>query len=321
MKSFWETIGGVCVINLEHRQDRWQELAAELAPMVPAEKLQRINAVWGKKLPGYRKHRLFKGCNEEESLFWAGRAGCALSHAASVRHAQQQGWPCVMILEDDACFLDNLQGEVGQMLARAMQQPWDMLFPGMEPYDDQGVLLDECQLEGTGEVVKLYRILGPLNAHCYVLHERDYEPYLAALPQGDADVWSWLAMHLSYDSWIANEYGRRADVRVLGLYPIVCVQRDSYSDIEHVCRSSDRGALGAGAFPITAVSEEDFQGRFRALAFLRRKWGKIVMHYALGCFYYMVGFRKFKVSVAKAGYWGALKAAWHDVRNRQKEGK
>ncbi len=317
--NFWELIDAVCVINLDHREDRWNELHEELRQFIPAEKIHRIPAVWGKKLPSFKKHRLFRGCNEEEALFWAGRAGCALSHANAIRHAQSEGWSRVMILEDDALFLDTLHGRIGEALANTMEKHanWDMIFPGMEPYDNQGVLLHQVNDEQE-RAVSMYQILGPLNAHCYVVNNSCYASMLRQLPKDDSDVWHWVAMNLSYDSWIANDIGKSAQIFIIGLYPIICVQRDSYSDIEHVRRDSARGALGHGAFPITEVDSEAFMSRYSSPSFILKKMMKIGMHYALGALYYLIGFRKFKVSVAKAGYWGAAKAAFRDLRKRKK---
>lgn len=316
MESFWSGIDAVCIINLAHRQDRWTALAGELREFVPEGKLHRVEAVHGVELSGYKIHRLFKGCTEEECRFWAGRAGCVLSHARCLQLAREKGWERVMILEDDALFLDDLCGSIGNMLARLLQkEDWDMVFPGMEPYDGWGVLLDEACAEN-GQTVQTCRILGPLNAHCYIMSAPAVQRALTFLP-APGDVWRWVAMNLSYDSWIANDFGTRRSVRIIGLYPIVCVQRESWSDIETMVRDSGRGALGSEPFPVSLVSESTFMARYGSPRFLMKRAAKIGMHHALGCFYYLAGFRKFKVSVAAAGWRGALKAAWRDIRNRQ----
>lgn len=319
MSNFWDAIDGVCVINLDHRTDRWAELHAELLNFIPAEKIHRISAVWGKMLPDYRKHRLFKGCNEEESLFWAGRAGCVLSQTKCIQKAKDEGWRNVLVLEDDAHFVDDLKGSIGEMVLRVMQHElrWDMFFLGLSPYDDQAARVDACTAPN-GQQVRAMRIMGPLNAHCYMVNACLFDRYLAQLPQRNEDIWFWLAMNLSYDSWIANDIARQRATRTYGLYPIVCVQRDSWSDIEHIDRSGGTsGAIGDPCFPVTEISEDDFVARYDQPQFRLKKAGKIGMHYALGCFYYLVGFRKFKVSVAQAGYWGALKSAYADLKKRQ----
>lgn len=316
-KTFWEYIDAVCVINLDHRTDRWKKLQNELS-FLPKEKLHRISACWGKKLPTCGKGALFRGCTDEEKLFWAGRAGCVLSHRSCLKLAVEQQWKNVMILEDDACFLDDLNKTVGSMLSSIMENMprLHMLFPGLAPYDDKGVQLSETKTD-SGETVKCFRILGPLNAHCYVVSGETAACMLRQLPNENT-IWSWLAFHLSYDSWIANDFGKREEIYIVGLYPIVCVQRESASDIELTTRSSDAGRLGTAPFPITPVSDDVFSARFRSWSFLRKKLLKLSVHRALGILYYLIGFRRFQVSIANAGYLGALKAAFHVLRTRKK---
>lgn len=315
--NIWNKIDAVCVINLDHRTDRWEVLKEELS-FLPEGKLHRISACWGKKLPTYGKGVLFRGCTEEEMLQWAGRAGCVLSHRKALAAAKQNNWDTVLILEDDAMLLDRLCGNVGNMILDTVEaQPeWDIIYPGFAPYDDKGVFWNKCQTE-EGKEVSVFRMLGPLNTHCMLISASGRDKLLQVLPE-EKKIWSWLAFHLSYDSWIANDFGKRADVCIAGLYPIVCVQRESASDIELTTRSSDAGRLGTQPFPITPISNSDFMARYHSLSFLRKKLLKLSVHRALGLLYYLIGFRRFRVSIAGAGYWGALKAAISVLRDRKK---
>ncbi len=323
MSDFWNHIDGVLVINLDHRTDRWEELSSELKEFIPEEKIHRMSAVYGKQLPSYRKHRLFKSCTEEESLFWAGRAGCVLSHTHCIQEAQKRQWKNVLILEDDATFFDDLKGSVGDMLCRVMQNTpdWGIIYPGYAPYDNQGALIDCCEHPSLGRVQAL-RIMGPLNTHCMLIHEAQFARMLKKMPHSEADVWHWVAMNLGYDSWIANDYGRRAGVTIIGLDPIICEQSDSVSDIEDMQRGAVKSEVQDNVALLAkntkAISADAFRRRFRSPSFIFKRTLKILMHYVLGCFYYLVGFRKFKVSVANAGYWGAFKAALGVLRSRKK---
>lgn len=314
-QTFWDNIDAVCVINLDHRTDRWEAIRNELS-FLPENKLIRVSACWGKKLPTCGKGMLFRGCTQEETMFWAGRAGCVLSHTKCLQMAKDNAWRNVMILEDDASFVDDLRGNVGEMLLQVMEgcPDWNMIFPGLAPYDSQGVKLGETMTE-SGEKVRCYRILGPLNAHCYIVSAQTVNMMLNYLPR-ENDIWRWLAFHLSYDSWIANDFGKKKEVLIAGLYPIVCVQRESASDIELIVRSSGGGRLGAKPFPIAEVSEREFRNRYHSFGFIRKKMLKLLVHRCLGLMYYLIGFRRFQVSIANAGYWGALKAALRVLRNR-----
>lgn len=311
---FWNLLDGICVINLDHRTDRWQEISEQLTH-VPTDKIHRISAVWGKKLESYGKGRYFQGCNEEESLFWAGRAGCLLSHRRCIEHASQNQWERVLILEDDADFHDSLTGDIGQMLAQTITaEKWDILYLGATPYYPMAAPLNKVS-SAKGEVT-LARIMGPLCTHAMLIHKQAYRELLNLLPTEDT-VWQWLATHLSYDSWLANEYGRTARHTILGCYPNLCSQSLSYSDIEHHQIQHGQGALGNGSYPVTYVNSATFAAQFRNPSFILKKWMKLAAHAALGVYYRFCGYRKFSVSIESAGYIGALKAALQVLRQRQ----
>lgn len=314
---FWEKLDAVCVVNLDHRTDRWEKINDYLSQHLPANKIHRISAVYGRELPGYRTHVLFRNTTEEEARFWAGRGGCLLSHRKIMRLAQERGWKRTLILEDDAKFLDPLEGDIAELLARVIeQQPvCDLMYLGMTPYYGKGVLLDR-QLTSRGEVC-VGRVMGPLCTHCYIVHKRAIPDILACLPNEES-VWDWLAYHLSWDSWLANEYGRTRRHVIYGTYPNLCVQAEFYSDIEHHMIKHDQGALGDKPHPVEWISERDFLGIFSSPRFLAKKYIKLLAHGVIGAFYYLVGYRVFHVSIESAGYWGALKAAVSVLKARKK---
>lgn len=314
--SFWQSIDGICVINLDHRNDRWESIHTQLLQLgVPDEKIHRISAVWGKTLPGYKKGRLFRNCTEDEALFWAGRAGCELSHGKCIQYIADHGWQKALILEDDAVFVHNLDGTVGKMLSDVANRSdeWDLFFLGMTPYYSKA---EKCVASESpkGEVT-VARIMGPLCAHCYLVSANACKKILPFIPQ-EKNVWRWLAFHLSYDSWIANEIGRSRSYTMYGCYPNLCVQGEFYSDIEHVRICHNLGAYGGTPHPVTYISGKEFRSIFRSPSFLCKKYMKILAHYMLGIYYYAVGYKKFSVSIENAGYFGALKAALGVLKKR-----
>lgn len=313
--QFWDYIDGVCVINLDHRTDRWQDLSRQLAH-VPAEKVHRVSAVWGKMLPDYKKGPYFAGCTEEESLFWAGRAGCLLSHRKSIQYAKDRHWERVLILEDDALFHDSLCGEIGQMLVGVMQtQPtWQMFYLGFTPYYPEASPIH--RVETARGMLTVARIMGPLCTHCYVVHQSAYDDMLRDLPT-EQNVWAWQATHLSYDSWIANEFGRTGRRFIMGCYPNLCSQGLYYSDIEHHEIQHGIGALGQESWPVKYVDVAAFAKIFGSPRFLLKKWMKLAAHAALGVYYRWCGYRKFTVSIESAGYRGAIKAALRVLKRRK----
>lgn len=315
--SFWNLIDAVCIINLDHRTDRWETIGSRLKTIVPEQKIHRISAVWGKKLPGYREHRLFHGITEEEALFWAGRAGCVLSHRKVLELVGQNGWNNTLILEDDAELLDNLDGTIGDLLSRTILNAprWDLFYLGCTPYSDRAVLIDREKT--SQDTVNIARIVGPLCTHAYLVNDRSAEDYVNRLPDENG-IWAWLAWHNSLDSWIANEYGNRTAATILGCYPNLVIQGQSYSDIEHIDITHNQGGLGGTPHPVQYIGEEQFARMLHAPKYLLKRQLKIAAHYALGAYYHMAGYRKFSVSIENAGYWGAIKAAWQVLRQRGK---
>lgn len=314
LPSFWDLIGGICIINLDHRTDRLHAIMKQLQH-VPKEKIQRISAVWGKELPAFGKGPYFRNCNKEERLFWAGRAGCLLSHRKCIQYALDHQWENVLILEDDATFHDDLEGDIGHLLSDVIQssQAWQMFFLGSTPYYPKAATIKQLKTD-KGEVT-VARIMGPLCAHCYLVHKSAYNSMLQVLPT-EKNVWSWQATHLSYDSWIANEFGRTDKNIILGCYPNLCSQGLFYSDIEHHDIQHGMGALGCEPWPVDLVDEQTFLSYYRQPKFIFKKWMKLAAHAALGIYYRICGYRKFSVSIESAGYLGALKAAIQVMKKR-----
>ena len=77
-----EHVHRIVYINLDRRTDRRQQLEAELQRLeVPAAKVERFAAI---------EHA--EGC-----------IGCSCSHLAVLQRARREGWPNVLVLEDDFC--------------------------------------------------------------------------------------------------------------------------------------------------------------------------------------------------------------------------
>lgn len=314
--DFWQKLDAVCVINLDHRTDRWEKIHAYLATNALPDKIHRVSAVYGKKLSGYRKHTLFKNTSEQEALFWAGRAGCALSHRRCMELLRKNAWKNMLILEDDAKLLDTLKGDIGALLVRVVEQrqDWQLFYLGATPYYHQAAAIDRTE-SPRGEV-RVGRIMGPLCTHCYVVDQHAAQEIIDRLP-AEENVWDWLAVHVSLDSWYANEYGKEKRHVIMGCYPNICVQDDSYSDIEHHVIGHQQGALGDAPHPVEWVTEKEFSRIFLSPKFVGKKWLKLAAHRALSLFYHLVGYRMFHVSIESAGYFGALKAAISELRARK----
>jgi len=102
----FDFVDRVVYINLEHRLDRKAQVESELLKYIPAEKIQRFNAI---------KHV-------------KGAAGCTMSHIAVLKMAIEQGWPNYMVVEDDATW--NMFNRGYAILEKISKHDYDVLVLG-----------------------------------------------------------------------------------------------------------------------------------------------------------------------------------------------
>jgi glycosyl transferase family 25 len=221
LDAFWDMVDGVLVVNLDSRPDRWQDLLARSAGVIPADKLHRLPATLGAALPGFGVPPWFR--NRKRDRTWAGRAGCALSHRAAIAHAREQGWRAVLILEDDIELEPGLV-DVLAALPQALQRiDWDVCYLGftdpVSPY---------CTLAALPAGRKLYAVAGCNTAHAYVLKETTFDWLLDRLPRED-DIWPWISRHRAIDRWYYRNLARR--FKVSAVSPSIINQQIGFSDI------------------------------------------------------------------------------------------
>jgi glycosyl transferase family 25 len=97
-----------------------------------------------------------------------GSLGCTLSHIAVLEMAKAQGWPYVLVLEDDFCFLGEA-AEVRLRLARAVAVPFDVICLAYVHADRRGF---EKVTEDLAHAWFLQTTSG------YLVHSRFYDPLL-----------------------------------------------------------------------------------------------------------------------------------------------
>lgn len=237
LDAFWAMVDGVLVINLDTRPDRWQDLQARTAGLIPAEKLHRLPATLGAALPGFGTTPWFRGRKRDKT--WAGRAGCALSHRAAIAHARAQGWRTVLILEDDIEFEPALTDVLASLPAALGRTPWDICYLGFtDPISPFRTL---AELPAGRRLVS---VAGCNTAHAYLLAERTYDWLLAHLPT-EGTIWPWISRHRAIDRWYYRNLARRFKVSVVS--PSIVNQQIGFSDITqrqtgtvHAVRVPDR---------------------------------------------------------------------------------
>jgi hypothetical protein len=219
--AFWNVIDGVLVVNLDNRPDRWQDLQAVTAGLIPADKLHRLPATLGAALPGFGVPPWFRGHKRDRT--WAGRAGCTLSHRAAIAHAKQQGWRTVLILEDDIELEPALAEVLAGLPAALRGSQWDVCYLGftdpVSPYRTLASL-------PAGH--SLCAVSGCSTTHAYLLRHSSFDLLLDKLPAADS-IWDWISRHRAIDRWYYRNLARYFDV--VAVSPAIINQQGGFSDI------------------------------------------------------------------------------------------
>ena len=149
-----------------------------------------------------------------------------MSFRQMVAEAQRRGYEHVLILEDDAVFIDSTAA-VMQAAARELPDlTWDVCFLGAcvwsqkFPYLDGSTVLQKC---------------GPVTCtHAVALHRDAYDRILADIPAAGAEFDQWLSEWLACDQYLSR---RIADgtFRAVITSPRVATQPAllQYDDADH----------------------------------------------------------------------------------------
>jgi GR25 family glycosyltransferase involved in LPS biosynthesis len=187
-------------INLDHRKDRKVHVEQQLAS-IGITSPTRFNAI---KLPN-------------------GALGCSMSHLRCLQIAKEQGWPHILLCEDDIQFLDpNLFVKQinGFLENHEEDSSWDVLLVAgnnMPPHgieDDYSVRVFQCQTT-TGYLVK----------------QHYYDKLMANIKEG---IEKLMREPNNHRFFAIDKYWfqlQQEDYWFL-ITPLTVVQREDYSDIE-----------------------------------------------------------------------------------------
>ena len=109
----------VYVVNLDRRPDRMRQFRDGLPSDWPFREPQRVQAIDGKKV--------------HAPEFWkpgGGAWGCYRTHVRLIEDGLNNGLRRILLLEDDATFVDGFTAKVRQFLAAIPRDEWDMLYLG-----------------------------------------------------------------------------------------------------------------------------------------------------------------------------------------------
>lgn len=227
--SFWANVDGSLVVNLDAREDRWNEVKNTLKTFITADKFQRLSAVDGKAIPGYGEKPWFRG--RAKDFRWAGRAGCTLSHRKVMEEGLRRGWDVFLVLEDDICLRDVSSDFWDRLnsLIFEKQTDWDMCYLGYTTPRGPAKTIAEIDPNSS-----LCEIRGARTTHAYLVKASIAKWLSQELPTEET-VWSWCANKRVVDRWYSRNISQR--YKVICVTPSLIVQAPSYSDL--VGRVSD----------------------------------------------------------------------------------
>ena len=221
MNSATDPVGGIVVINLDTRTDRWAAFEQEVSPLFPNFPISRLSAVHGITLEGYGQRPWFRG--RERDRTWAGRAGCVLSHRKALELALESDWEFVLILEDDVEAVADVQKLFPEVLKQLHRVQWGACYLGYT--NPRG---PARTLGSVSESLTLQQVYACSSTHAFLVRGVEIKRLLAYLPT-EEDVWLWLSRHRAIDAWYSRHLSKV--MTVLALNQSIMVQKQSPSDI------------------------------------------------------------------------------------------
>jgi glycosyl transferase, family 25 len=187
----WEQITKVIYINLEERLDRKTQIENELS-VIPENKIMRFNAIKDEK----------------------GYIGCTKSHIACLQLAIDNNWDNVMIVEDDAIFVNYEEGV--EVLNKLICKPFDVIVLGASNYNYCKTTL---------------KLLEGQTTTCYIVNKTYYKTLLDNFKEGLTlliltDIYSKYAID-QYCNILLKKHNWFI------VYPLLIKQRPGYSNIEY----------------------------------------------------------------------------------------
>lgn len=168
------------IINLKHRTDRYKHMIQEM---------QKLEI----------SYEFVEGIIDETKT-------CFQSQRRCIELAKQNKFPYILVLEDDAMFIENAGIILKQIVNNIQCLEWDMFFLGAN--------LQSPAIRISDSILKL---TGAYAAHAYMVHERFYDTILN-LPH-------ICEMDIHYHNLMSNHNIYMCD-------PMIAYQLPSHSDLQ-----------------------------------------------------------------------------------------
>ena len=189
-------------VNLDRREDRWEETKVELEKWGLLEHVERYSAIDGNEI------------NEDTlktTKLNKGGLGLLLTNIKIIEECIENDYNNVLILEDDIAFNDNIK--IIDEYFKKLPEEWDMLYLGGNHNTHMGETINIIN----DKIIKLHNTFA---THCVAFNKSIYEVILSVLNRKSKPIdVAYTQIQRSHDCY--------------GFYPGMGLQRASFSDIEN----------------------------------------------------------------------------------------
>lgn len=164
-------------INKDGDTERWQKMQAVLVALGIDKRVRRFNAI---ETPGFHQ------------------VGNALSHRTIIAQAKKQGLSSILVLEDDAAFIQQAALLLQNSLNALQQQDWRVLHLG--GFDWRKPL----QSPAKSEAIACIGQNTPATSHALIYHQRVYDQILQDIPADSQAMTNWADENNSYGHYLSQ---------------------------------------------------------------------------------------------------------------------
>jgi hypothetical protein len=168
----FDYFGSIRCVNLDDDTERWQEMQARFRILGIADRVERTEAVRTR----FNYH-----------------VGCALSHRRGIQDAADRGCSSVLLLEDDALFLDRTLAVLAGAVEELARIDWTICFLGGTRWEREDEPVPGCRW--------LYKTGRRTSCHATAIHRQVFPFALQELPATIPGMTEWVKDKKAIDQY------------------------------------------------------------------------------------------------------------------------
>jgi glycosyl transferase, family 25 len=185
-------------INLDRREDRWEETVTELKKWGLSDSISRYSAIDGNTL-------------NNDTIINNGELGILTTHINIITEAKENNYSNILILEDDIEFTKEIE-TIDEYMS-LVPSDWDMIYFGGNHNKHMGKQINFLN----EKIIKLNETYG---IHCVAINSSIYDLILNVIDKRKKPIDVYYAdIQKTYNCY--------------GFNPSIALQRVSYSDIQN----------------------------------------------------------------------------------------